>query len=153
MAEKLKYDGTAVWFIDSERQKTFHFSEAVDKFKTVLFHRKDKPVEWKSFEDLKEYRIGLTHGYSYGDRFHAAEKKYGLKIDISPTDTLGFKKLLKGRIDLLACDLGVGYWILNNEFPASQRSLVTNDPNVLVENTVHFIAPKAQKDSLDKVNT
>lgn len=152
LTQRGQFAGTALWFIDNERQKEFYFSEAVDKCKTVLFHRADKPVEWSTLEDLKKYRIGKTLGYSYGDKFHNAEKKYGYKVDISPTDIIGFKKLLKERIDAFACDFGVGYWIISNDFPAYQKNLITNNPNVVAENTIHFIVPKNQKDALNRVN-
>jgi len=151
MAELGKFTGSAAWFLNKKRQEEFYFSEPVSASTTVLFHRKDKVVEWNTLEDLKKYRIGITHGYTYGDLFNSAAKQYGFKLDTSPTDVSGFKKLLKKRIDIMLCDLGVGYQLLHSEFPATQQSLVTNNPKVMVENTAHFIATKKRKDSQDKI--
>jgi len=152
MAEKGKFDGSAAWFLNTKRQQEFYFSEPVSSSTTVLFHRKDKVVEWKTLEDLKNYKIGITHGYTYGDEFNDASKKFGFKLDTSPTDISGFKKLLKKRIDIMLCDLGVGYLLLQDEFPASQHALITNNPKALINNTAHFIATKKSKDSQGKID-
>ena len=152
MTERGKFDGTALWIIDSERQKKFHFSQPVNKAKVVIFHRKDKPVEWSSYNDLKKYRIGITLGYSYGNKFHDAVKKFEYRMDTSPTEYSGFKKLLKERVDVFLADFVVGYWILHHEFP-THRHLITNNPNVLLEHTIHLMVSKKQKGCLEKVNT
>jgi len=151
MAEKGEYDGTGVYYKNKKRLEDFYFSNPVSSSTIVIFHRKDKVVEWKTIEDLKKYRIGITLGYSYGDEFNNASKKYGFRLDTSPTDISGFKKILKNRIEIMLCDFGVGYWILQNEFDASQKLLVTNHPKPLIENTVHFIASKKRKDSKEKI--
>jgi len=152
MAQEGKFDGSAAWFKNKQRQEEFLFSKPVSASTTVLFHRKDKVVEWSKLEDLKKFSIGITHGYTYGDQFNSASEKYGFKLDSSTSDISGFKKLLKKRIDIMLCDLGVGYWILQNEFPASQFALVTNNPKALIENTAHFIATKMSKDSQSKID-
>jgi polar amino acid transport system substrate-binding protein len=151
MAEQGKFDGTAVWYLNKKRKSEFYVSDSVSSSTTVLFHRKDKVVEWNTLEDLKKYKIGVTHGYTYGDKFNYAAKKYGFKLDSSPTDISGLKKLLKKRIDVMLSDLGVGYWILQNEFPSSQQALITNNPKIVLENTAHFFATKKSKDSPGKI--
>jgi len=148
-AEKGEFAATAVWFRNKEREAVFHFSDSIESFNTVLFHRKDKQIEWKTMADLKKYTIGITHGYTYGDEFNKAAKEYGYKLDKSPTDISGFKKLIKERIDVFLCDFGVGYWMLHNDFPSAVKSLVTNSPNVLMKNTVHVLATKKKPESLE----
>ncbi|MCP4163091.1 MAG: amino acid ABC transporter substrate-binding protein [Deltaproteobacteria bacterium] len=128
LAKKGLWDGSVVWGKTKERQKDFYYSKAkVLYLKDVFFHRKDFKFKWKTFKDLKKFKIGATLGYSYGDAFLKAEKSGLLKTQRVKNDVLNFRKLLKGRIDIFILTQDVGYSILKKEFKADEVSQITHN--------------------------
>jgi polar amino acid transport system substrate-binding protein len=136
-----EYDATAAWVPNPERIKTFDYSDTILVNKKVFFHLKSYPFNWNCLNDLKEIKIGGTLGYTYGVEFDEAVKEGKLKVDWAPTDLLNFKKLLKGRFDILPQELDVGYGYINQFFP-EEAALFTHHRKTLLETTHHLIFSK-----------
>lgn len=117
LAKSTKWNGTVGWTKTPEREKDFYFSEEpIFKGKVVFFTLKSDYFSWNSFDDLKNYKIGITNGYSYGNIFNFYLDNKTLNIEVANEDILNFKKLFSKRIDLFPIDLEVGLYILNNYF-------------------------------------
>ncbi len=78
----------------------FLYSDAVVPSKFAFFHLKGSNFDWNSYEDLRGIRIGGTLEYAYSKEFDAAEKAGIIKTNRAPSDEIGLKKLLKGRIEV-----------------------------------------------------
>ena len=100
-----KRDGLMLLSINEERKSFLKFSISIMSDKNLLWYKKNnkKVKEWKKFKDLKKYKIGITNGFNYGDKFNNANKKYNFKTDGVRTDKLNFKKLEANRIDIIIC--------------------------------------------------
>ena len=109
-----------------EREKFFFYTDPIFEQKDVFFHRKDYPFEWKTFEDLKGLRVGITHVYHYRDDFEKVKKSGLFKVDVAHADELAFRKLLARRIDVFPLAKEIGYTMIRKEFSASQADLITH---------------------------
>jgi len=147
MAKDVKADGTIPWFKTKERQADFFYSKkAIIRTKTVFFHLKSLDFDWKSYDDLKKYKIGGTTG------FKAAKllKEKGLAVQMADTEELNFKKLLKGEIDITSSSLLVGFNLINKLFPAEKVSMFTSHSKKVYPATGAFLLvskkhPKGQE--------
>jgi len=107
-----KYQGTLVWSHTRDREQAFHFSEPVVKLGTAVFYMKDKPVTWSQPEDLGQYRIGGIIGYSYG--MDSLEEQGIITIERIARDESNYRKLAKGRLDIVLEDSEVGMGHIRN---------------------------------------
>ena len=53
----------------------------------------------EKIENLKEFKIGVTQGYSYGQKLDEAIKNKKIKVRVANKDELNLLKLAKKRID------------------------------------------------------
>jgi len=142
LAERGDWDGSVIWVPNEERKKNFYFSDPVANDVTVFFHLKSKVFDWKNFSDLKGLRIGATLSYNYGEDFEKNEKDGSIKVDRAVKDETSFKKLLKKRIDIFACNLDVGYSLIHKIYPIETASLFTNHPRPVKESPLALILSK-----------
>jgi len=139
----LKYDATSFWFVTEDKQKIFHYSDAIFEEKTVFFHLKTTVLpDWKNLADLSKFKFGATRGYSYSKEFWQAGKEGTLKIEEASSDKTNFKKLLKERIDIFPSGIVVGYGILNQFFDNAMVNKLTYHPKILRSSTTHVLFPK-----------
>lgn len=143
LAKSTKWNGTVGWTKTPEREKDFYFSEEpIFKGKVVFFTLKSDYFSWNSFDDLKNYKIGITNGYSYGNIFNFYLDNKTLNIEVANEDILNFKKLFSKRIDLFPIDLEVGLYILNNYFTKTERDLFTYHPKSIDERNYYLLLSK-----------
>ena len=88
-----------VWLYTDERGEHFPYSHEVVQTKYAFLHLKGSDFDWNSYEELRGIRIGGTLQYAYGEEFDAAEKACIINTNRAPSDEIGLKKLLKGRIE------------------------------------------------------
>ncbi len=94
----LKYDN---------RRLFLRYSDALVLHRVAMFYNKKKfpdGVSWETYEDLKNFRIGLLTGSGGDQEFDTAVKKGIIKTDYSPDVSKNFTKLLDDRVDLLVCN-------------------------------------------------
>ncbi len=103
-----KRDGIfSIWY-RKERETWVAFSDPLFLSKTMFLKRKEDPIKYKTFEDLKPYFIGVVRGYSYPKSFQ--EATYLKKIDAA--DNVNNLKLLAyKRIDLVLIEQMVGNYL------------------------------------------
>ena len=131
-----------------DREKEFYLSDPISEEKIVFFHLKSNPIkDWKTLEDLKNYKFGATRGYTYTKAFWDAAKTRPLMVDVTNSDLQNFKKLLAGRIDIFPSGLVNGNSILQKEFDASKSHLLSIHPKPLSKTTGHLAFTKSRKNS------
>jgi polar amino acid transport system substrate-binding protein len=99
-------------------------SDPVVRGEIVLFYRRDHAFDWTTVDDLLNYRIGTTLGYSYGPAFDAAMQAGRLNVEQSGKEDTSFRLLELGRIDLHPQDRAVGYAMLRRLFPKDGGNIV-----------------------------
>ena len=60
-----KWDGTIGWAPTAEHLQDFYMSEPLVVLDKALFHLKSTPFDWKTIDDLNQWRVGGTAGYSF----------------------------------------------------------------------------------------
>lgn len=136
-AEDNKFNGSIGWSFEPERGQTFLFSDTVFEGKSVFFHLKKFPFEWKSFDDLVKVRVGGTLGYKY-----EFEKNPAINVDRAKTDIDSFRKMLAGRFDVFPSDMKVGYATLKANFSPAEVAQVTHHAKAYNSVTYHLILNK-----------
>ena len=123
MAQDAKTDGTIPWFQSPDREANFFYSKkAIIRTKTVFFHLKSSNIKWKTYEDLKKYKIGGTIGFKTAKFLD----KKGIKVELVKTELENFQKLLAGKIDITSASFLVGHSIIKKNFPADQAAMFTS---------------------------
>ncbi len=70
----------------------------------VLFYRKGRNIKYETPEDLKGLKVAYVDSYYYGEEF----EKLPLKFMPVENSYVGFKLLMRGRVDLVVEDINVG---------------------------------------------
>jgi len=115
------YGGTFLWRYSAKRAQEFYFSDPLIETQAVMFHRKGLDFEWKNDASLLGHRIGGTIGYHY--QFSQIK---GINIDWVDSDYTNMKKLVRGRIDLFAVDMAVGYHLLRTRIDKQDATQITH---------------------------
>ena len=148
-SEEGRVDFSALWFFTEERAETFAYTDDIISSGNVFFYRKDRPMDWSSFEQFPEdIVIGVTREYSYGEDFDLAAQAGKVKTEIANSDVLNFRKLLRGRIDGFAIGELVGYDILRNQFSDREAAQLTAHPTKISDAPLHLITGKSNDSGL-----
>jgi len=148
-----KWDGTGYWSPNSEWDDTLYHSDPIGEIKFVFFHRKDKPFEWGSVDDLinNKTRIGLTLGYNYENpafkEGYSEGGKLEKQVQWAPSDELNFKKLKVRRIDVFPQEYYVGYYMLQDMFSSEERDLIIHNTTALTRTPAVLLISKKNKKS------
>ncbi|MCX4027166.1 transporter substrate-binding domain-containing protein [Endozoicomonas sp. SM1973] len=150
-----KIDATLLWSKNKDRAKYFLFSDPVLTLRHVFFHRKDLKFNWETIEDLKQYKIGVTRGYFYGEQIQEAADSSLIDVEIGNTDIINFKKLISNRIQLFIIEPEVGYELLAKNFSRSDQKILTNHHRAIQERQWYLLisnkVPRA-KEWLERFN-
>jgi polar amino acid transport system substrate-binding protein len=142
------YSALSYVYLSKDREKEFYLSDPISEEKIVFFHLKSNPIkDWKSLDDLKNYKFGATRGYTYTKEFWDAAKSKRLMVDVTDSDLQNFKKLLAGRIDIFPSGLVNGTSLLHKEFDKSKSDLLSNHPKPLSKTTGHLAFTRSRKNS------
>lgn len=137
-----RWDGSAIWLRNAEREKHFYYSDTVIENDVYFFHLKDYAFEWDRIEDLKGISIGGTDAYFYGGAFEAAENAGIIEVQRAARDQLNFRKLLRGRIQIFPINDVVGYYQIQQNFSSEQAKRFTYHPKPLYRRSLHLILSK-----------
>ncbi len=133
--EQGKYDGTFPWNRTPEREVEFHINE-ISMFQddSVYFHLNSNPFDWKTIDDLKNYRVGVTIGYKQ----EAYYQEKAIPAESVPNEEQNFIKILAGRIDVYQTSKLAGYATVKRLFSPEDASLFTHHPKA-VETDIYYI--------------
>jgi polar amino acid transport system substrate-binding protein len=147
-----QYSALSYVYFSKDREKEFFLSDPISEEKIVLFHLKSNPIgDWKTLDDLKNYKFGATRGYTYTKEFWKAAESKRLKVDLTDNDTQNFKKLFAGRIDIFPSGLVNGYRILQKGFDPGKYQLLTYHLKPFSNTTGHLAFTRSRQDSGDLV--
>lgn len=146
--QKGKYLAASYYNKAQKHEKDFYFSDPLLTTSIVFFVLKGTGIQgWNQLSDLKPYRIGATHEYTYTKEFWKLGKSGELQIDVANSDTLNLKKLIRRRIDLFPMELVAGYELLRKEFQASTIHTIDVLPKALSTNNGILLFSKKHPES------
>lgn len=146
-----RWDGTFVWRKTEEREKHFYFSDVVIVTGAVFFHRTDYPFSWENITDLKGLSIGVTNTYNYRDDFTQASQQGLFDAQVAESDTINFRKLITGRINIFPMEMLVGISLLNKDFTPEQKRLITFHKTPLNTNQQRIMLSKKMPHALEMI--
>jgi len=141
-AKNGKWHATSAWAINESREKDFWYSDPIVVDRTVFFHRKDKIVQWQEMDDLQDLKVGTTTSYYYGEAFNNALLSGLLLVEEVPVEEMNFKKLQRGKIDILPSNLYVGYSIIKKLFTTEVTEQITHSPVTLTAQPLRLLFSK-----------
>lgn len=132
-AQQGRVDIVVAAYRTRERETWLGFTEeALVADPIVLFTRRDRPLHFASWDDLRGRTVGLLLGDSFGDRFDRFAAQH-LNIEWVSSGEQNFIKLAQGRIDFMP--VGLYSWTLQNRrFGYDQ--VIVQQPGELV--TEHY---------------
>ncbi|MGI0117603.1 substrate-binding periplasmic protein [Zooshikella sp. RANM57] len=146
-----KFDGVSFSFTNKEREKEYLFSVPISEHREVLFHLKKTNIpEWNTLKDLKDFKFGLTRGYTYTDELWDLVNKKIINSDIIASDSSNFKKLAAGKIDIFPMDEITGWRVISSELPVAKDTLTIHS-KPLRSTTGHLIISKKHKKSAELI--
>jgi polar amino acid transport system substrate-binding protein len=128
-------DGTFPWRSTADREKEFNIhSVPVMTDDSVYFMLKTSAFDWKTMDDLKKYKVGVTLGYTNEKTY----KDKGIAAEVVPSEELNFKKIVAGRIDVYETSKEVGYATIAKSLTPDEAKLMTHHAKP-VEESDYFI--------------
>ena len=110
-----------------------------------MFHLKEFALDWKTLDDLKGFKIGVTAKNYYGSAFHEALNAGKLTVDKASKDHIQFEKILRHRIKLVPMNLYTGYFMIRQQFPSQTVALFTHHPRPLKTSVYHMLLSRTVK--------
>ena len=147
LAKKGKFDATATWFKTKDREKLFNFSNEIFSTQDILVYKKGKNIKFDNIADLKNYKIALTRGYSYGKAIDNMVKSKEIKVKWVNSDLLALKQIAKrDNFDIFICAKSVAKALISDNFK-DPSILFEFHPKPTVRNPLYFLVSKKAKDS------
>lgn len=131
-----EWDGSVGWALTPDHLRDFLMSEPVIFVDKALFHMKSTPLNWSKIEDLSQWRIAATAGYSYGQEWDEAVKNGRLKIETVTNDEQNIKRLLAGRIDAFAMEVDVANYLIDTTLTPDEARQLTYCPKLLAHSPI-----------------
>ena len=123
-AEQGVYDGVMLLTRNAKRATYLEFPTAVHQDANLVWARQDRVFnrDFRSFEDFKGLKVGVTAGFNYGDAFNQAVTEHQLQLDSGPTIVSNMLRLSLERIDIFLVNNVAGESALE-EVPGLRDSL------------------------------
>lgn len=128
---------TFMWYKSEDSELDWIYSQPIDYLVTDLVFKQDKNIQFKRLDQLRKYKIGLTHGYSYGKQFDSY-KQY-LSIVESQSDYEGLKRFLAGETDILLVEPLVAKSLLNDWFSGEIEKLQFQHVDYLSRQPIYLV--------------
>lgn len=127
------YNGVLGLYYSEERANWMTYSDSISSVELVFFVKKGNKIRWNSLKDLKPYRIGIERGFIYTEEFDNANF---LQKEPVRNVELNLKKLLEGRIDMVAASRNVFLHWIKTRHP-EKLELIEIVPKPLVEKKIY----------------
>jgi ABC-type amino acid transport substrate-binding protein len=120
MIEEGEAAGIYTYTQTPSRMAAAYYSNPVSFTSDVLFKRKDVSITWKTFADLRSYRVGASERYNYPQGFLEAAKRGEFTLEYvygENANLQNLRKLKAQRIDLFICNPDVCGFIIKASAP------------------------------------
>ncbi len=128
------------WIWNEERGRKWLFSETISDGIIVFVAKKGSGINWKTFEDITPYRIGVAAGYSYGTGFDSMRDKLTLTTVIINEEH--FTNLLADRIDLFPINRANYSLIMRTKITPHDRKIFKILSPPLTSSSSHLVCGK-----------
>lgn len=143
-----KWDATAYWGYNEERNRRFWVSDNVLTEQWLFVHRRDTRFDWKTLADVQPYRLAVIANYTYTPAMHEMLAAGLLSGDATPDDLSALRKLLAGRVELVPMERNVACYLLARHFSSAQADKLQAHPRLLTDRfTTHLLLPRKAADS------
>ncbi|MDW5416349.1 ABC transporter substrate-binding protein [Iodobacter sp. CM08] len=149
MVKKGEADLTPFWVKAPEREQLFILSDPIDVVQYGFFHLKNKKITLLDFNNLNQYKVGVSLGYSYGSAFDTARKNQQFICDEAPSDEINIRKLIAKRIDLFTADKTLGQYLISKTLQPKDAEKITFFPKNFAEEPVYLLISKRIKNGAE----
>lgn len=151
-----KFDGTAYWGRNPERDAGFLISDNVLTEQWVFVYRSGgpatSPLVWSRLEDLRNLRIGGIRSYTYSPEFWALSKADVLKVEFALDDLTNLRRLVAGRIDVVPMERNVACYLIATHFKPEEVTSLRAHPKLLTNAfTTHLMLSSAVPQSEERM--
>ena len=95
------------------REKYFIYSDPILYSEHYFFKKKTLDIHPTNFTEIQSYSIATVNGYFYGQNFVDAKFKNLVPMSSSAPGLANLRKLVAGRVDLVACQISVCSYLIN----------------------------------------
>lgn len=151
------YVGYYPEYYSAEIEKDFYFSKPIGTSDVVFAQMADKPITWKSLEDIAALgTVGVVSGYVNEEKFDQWVEQGKIKADKATSDLANLKKLVAGRIKAAVIDKNVMDYLIKTtpELKGMEGKIVANDKVLKVHN-LHICLKKTHPEAsklLEQIN-
>lgn len=127
------------------RESHFLYSNSIGKSPLGFAKRTSRDITWYSYDDLKQYIIGIVSGYVNTPRFDAMVSAGEIRVDLAGTDLFNLRKVLAGRVDLAVVDQNIyDYFVNADALLHSHREDLEMIPHLMDINDLYVCFPKSE---------
>ena len=147
-----KWDATAAWGNNPERNPPFFVSDNVVTEKWVFVYRNGVKFSWNSLADLKPYRVAMIQDYTYTPEIWTMANAGDFKSDKLPNEAAAIKMLLLDRVDVAPMERNVACDVLQKNFTDAEAAKLSVDPKQMIDTfTSHVLLPRTLAASATRV--
>lgn len=134
-----RWDGSIGWECNTPKHELdFVLSQPILVVDKVLYSRKESGFDWRDVGSLARWRLGAADGYSYGSAWDLAVKTHQISVETVPLDEQNLRKLLAGRVDVVAIEAEVATYLLATQFDPKAANLLVAHPKILTRSPICF---------------
>lgn len=143
-AREGKWDGTAHWGRNAQRDAGFLVSDSILAEQWVFVYRQDAVAtsrfDWKIFSDLAPLRIGAVQFNTYTPEFWALQRSGVLKVDFAVDDVTNLRRLVAGRVDIVPMERNMACFLMKTQFAPAEVASLRAHPRLLTNQfTTHLM--------------
>lgn len=143
-AREGKWDGTAHWGRNAQRDAGFLVSDNILTEQWVFVYRQDAAAtarfDWKVISDLAPLRIGAVQFNTYTPEFWTLQRDGALKVDFAVDDVTNLRRLVAGRVDIVPMERNMACFLMKTQFaPADVVSLRAHPRLLTNQFTTHLM--------------
>lgn len=143
-AREGKWDGTAHWGRNAQRDAGFLVSDNILTEQWVFVYRQDAVAtarfDWKVISDLAPLRIGAVQFNTYTPEFWTLQRDGALKVDFAVDDVTNLRRLVAGRVDIVPMERNMACFLMKTQFaPADVVSLRAHPRLLTNQFTTHLM--------------
>ena len=132
------YNGSAALWRDAEREEWLMYSDAYMENQLILVGQKGSEIDFLSFSEIKNKKIGAVKGYAYGKELTDAKD---IEIVYGVSDQQNLERLLSNQVDYILVDAILIQYLLKYQLnDVSELLEIGKDP--LISKTLHFAIRK-----------